>query len=250
MGTVRQARPERSLSMTRKVVLAFLGLATAALLTAPAALAQQAPDSQQYGDDIYGGTDTGAVQQPAGSTGDSATLAKKTAPATTKLHANLTGEAEVPPGDAQASGTADVKVSGGQVCWDVRWTGFAATASHIHKAVKGKAGPIVVPFFKAEQGAVSGQRKQGCTEVSAELAKGIAEHPANYYVNVHDVEFPKGAIRGQLASAGAADVGAQLPNTGSFRSRGLLLLSLSIVAAGSLLLAVGQRRRRPSHVRR
>jgi LPXTG-motif cell wall-anchored protein len=41
-----------------------------------------------------------------------------------------------------------------------------------------------------------------------------------------------------------------LPNTGSFRSKGLMLLGLSIVTAGSLLLAVGQRRRRPSHARR
>lgn len=234
--------------MTRKAraVTAVLALATAAtaLLAGPAAMAQQAGDTQQYGNDIYGGTDSSAAQQPAGSTGDSATVAKKTAAAT-----NLTGEVEVPPGDYSASGTADIKVTAGQVCWDVRWSGFAATASHIHKAAKGKAGPIVVPFFKAAQGTVSGQRKQGCTEVSAELAKGIAEHPANYYVNVHNAEFPKGAIRGQLASAGA-DVGAQLPNTGSFRSRGLLLLSLSIVAAGSLLLAVGQRRRRPVHARR
>lgn len=239
--------------MTRKAraVTAVLALAAAAtaLLAGPAAMAQQAGDTQQYGNDIYGGTDSGAAQQPAGSTGDSATVAKKTAPATTRLHANLTGEVEVPPGDYSASGTADIKVTAGQVCWDVRWSGFAATASHIHKAAKGTAGPIVVPFFKAAQGAVSGQRKQGCTEVSPELAKGIAEHPANYYVNVHNAEFPKGAIRGQLASAGA-DVGAQLPNTGSFRSRGLLLLSLSIVAAGSLLLAVGQRRRHPVHARR
>jgi LPXTG-motif cell wall-anchored protein len=232
--------------MIRKVVIAALALATAAVLTGPAALAQQSSDSQQYGNDVYAGSDQGAstTQQPA----DSATLAKKAAAATTALHTSLVGEVEVPPGDPQASGTADLKVSDGQVCWDVRWSGISPTASHIHKGAKGVAGPIVVPFFKSDQ-PLSGQRKQGCTEVSADLTKAIAQNPGNYYVNVHDAEFPKGAIRGQLASAGA-DVAGQLPNTGSFRSRGLLMLGLSIVAAGSFLLAVGQRRRRPSYARR
>jgi LPXTG-motif cell wall-anchored protein len=235
--------------MIRKVVIAGLAVATAAVLTGPAALAQQSSDSQQYGNDVYAGADQGAsqststTQKPAGG----ATRAKKTAAATTALHTSLVGEVEVPPGDPQASGTADVKVSDGQVCWDVRWSGISPTASHIHKGAKGTAGPIVVPFFKSDQ-PLSGQRRQGCTEVSADLTKAIAQNPGNYYVNVHDTEFPKGAVRGQLG--GAADVAGQLPSTGSFRSRGLLMLGLSIVAAGSLLLAVGQRHRRPGHARR
>ena len=237
--------------MRKRVVVAFVALAAAALMTGPAALAQSASDTQQYGDDVYAGVDQGAstAQQPASNSGnaDSATLAKKTAPAATVLSANLTGAVEVPPGDPDASGTAHIKVSAGQVCFDVSWSGISPTASHIHKAAKGVAGPIVVPFFKSDT-PVSGNRKQGCTEVSADLANGIAQHPANYYVNVHDAQFPKGAIRGQLASAGT-EAGV-LPNTGSFRSKGLMLLGLSIVTAGSLLLAVGQRRRRPSHARR
>jgi LPXTG-motif cell wall-anchored protein len=232
--------------MRRKVVIVLVAFAAAAALSAPAALAQTAGDSQQYGDDVYGGADPGAAQQPAAD--DSATLAKK-AQTQTVLRASLTGEVEVPPGDPQASGSAEVKVSSGQVCWKVSWSsGLSPNASHIHKAAAGTAGPVVVPFFKSDQ-PVSGSSKSGCTEVSAELAKGIAANPANYYVNVHNADYPKGAIRGQLASAGS-DVAGQLPNTGSFRSRGVLLLGLTIVAVGSLLLAVGQRRRRPSHARR
>jgi LPXTG-motif cell wall-anchored protein len=230
--------------MKRKVMIALVAFAALAALTGPAALAQTAGDSQQYGDDIYGGSDPGAAQPAAN---DTATVAKK-AQTQTVLRANLTGQVEIPPGDPQASGSTEVKVSEGQVCWKVSWSsGLSPNASHIHKAATGAAGPIVVPFFKSDQ-PVSGSSKSGCTEVSAELAKGIASNPANYYVNVHNAEFPKGAIRGQLSSAGS-DV-AQLPNTGSFRSRGVLLLGLTIVAAGSLLLAVGQRRRRPSHARR
>ena len=236
--------------MRTKVVVAFVALAAAVALTGPAALAQSATDSQQYGDDVYGSADQNAApSQSASNTGsaDSATLAKKTAPAQTVLSANLTGPVEVPAGDPDATGSTEVKVSSGQVCWKVSWSGISPTASHIHKGAKGAAGPIVVPFFKSDT-PISGSSKQGCTEVSADLAKAIAANPGAYYVNVHDAQFPKGAIRAQLALSGT-EAGV-LPNTGSFRSKGLMLLGLSIVTAGSLLLAVGQRRRRPSHARR
>jgi CHRD domain/LPXTG cell wall anchor motif len=229
--------------MTRKTkaVIAVIAVAAiAALFVAPSAFAQQSSDG--YGEDVYGGNQPAAPSQaPADST-----LAKRTATSWTMLRTSLTGEVEVPPGDSSASGTASVKVSDSQVCFEVKWAGIKATASHIHLAPKGKAGAIVVPFFKSET-PISATSKSGCTEVSATLAKAIANNPSAYYVNVHDTEFPKGAIRGQLAKDSG---GGQLPYTGGNRSRGLLLLSLSVVIAGSMLLAAGQRRRRPVHARR
>jgi CHRD domain/LPXTG cell wall anchor motif len=230
--------------MTRKtkaVVAIIAAAAIAALWVAPSAFAQQSSDG--YGEDVYGGTESNA---PAQAPADNSTVAKKTASNWTMLSTNLTGEVEVPKGDPNASGTASVKVSNSQVCFDVKWSGIKATASHIHLAPKGKAGAIVVPFFKSST-PLSATSKSGCTEVSATLAKAIATNPSAYYVNVHDTQFPKGAIRGQLAKAGS---GSQLPYTGSNRSRGLLLLSLGVVIAGSMLLAAGQRRRRPVHARR
>jgi DNA-binding transcriptional regulator YdaS (Cro superfamily) len=231
--------------MTRKTkaVIAVIAVAAlASLLVAPSAFAQQS-GSDPYGEDVYGGADQGATNPaPADNT-----LAKKAATSWTMLSTNLTGEVEVPPGDSSASGSATIKVSDSQVCFDVKWTGIKATASHIHLAPKGKAGAIVVPFFKADS-PISETRKQGCTEVSATLAKAIANNPSAYYVNVHDTQFPKGAIRGQLAKDSGN--GSALPYTGSNRSRGLLLLSLSVVIAGSMLLAAGQRRKRPVHARR
>jgi CHRD domain-containing protein/membrane anchored protein len=229
--------------MTRKTkaVIAVIAVAAiAALFVAPSAFAQQSSDG--YGEDVYGGNQPAAPSQaPADST-----LAKKAATSWTMLRTRLTGEVEVPPGDSSASGTASVKVSDSQVCFEVKWTGIKATASHIHLAPKGKAGAIVVPFFKS-QTPIGATSKSGCTEVSATLAKAIANNPSAYYVNVHDTEFPKGAIRGQLAKDSG---GSQLPYTGGNRSRGLLLLSLSVVIAGSMLLAAGQRRRRPVHAGR
>ena len=225
---------------TKAVVAVVAAAAIATLVLAPSAFAQS---SGGYGEDVYGGTESQAPAQ-APASGDS-TLAKKAATSWTMLRTSLSGAVEVPPGDKTASGTATVKVSDSQVCYDVRWSGMEATASHIHLAPKGKAGAIVVPFFNADQ-PLNVTRKQGCTEVSATLAKAIRQSPSAYYVNVHSLQFPKGAIRGQLA----ADNGGSLPYTGSNRSKGMLLLSLSVVVAGSLLLAAGQRRGRPGHARR
>jgi len=232
--------------MTRKtkaVVAIVAAAAIATLLLAPTAFAQTSGDG--YGEDVYGGTESQApAQQPA--SGDS-TLAKKTSTSWTMLKTNLTGDVEVPKGDPNASGTASVKVSDSQVCFNVQWSGIKATASHIHLAPEGKAGAIVVPFFKSST-PLSATSKSGCTEVSATLAKAIAGNPSAYYINVHDTQFPKGAIRGQLAKDSGD--GSALPYTGGNRSRTLLLLSLSVVIAGSMLLAAGQRRRRPVHARR
>jgi CHRD domain-containing protein/membrane anchored protein len=225
---------------TKAVVAVVAAAAIASLYLAPSAFAQS---SDGYGEDVYGGSESQAPAQAPAS--PDSTLAKKAASSWTMLRAKLTGGVEVPPGDKNASGTASVKVSDSQVCYDVRWSGMEATASHIHLAPKGKAGAIVAPFFKSDQ-PLNVTKKQGCTEVSATLAKAIKQSPSAYYVNVHSLQFPKGAIRGQLA----ADNGGSLPYTGSNRSKGMLLLSLSVVVAGSLLLAAGQRRRRPGHARR
>ena len=39
----------------------------------------------------------------------------------------------------------------------------------------------------------------GCVDVGRALAKEILKNPADYYVNVHNAEFPGGALRGQLS---------------------------------------------------
>jgi hypothetical protein len=79
----------------------------------------------------------------------------------------------------------------GEVCWTIEVTDVdPITAGHIHKAASTTTGPIVVPFNP-----YSG----GCTEVDDRaLLMDIIVHPSSYYVNVHNLAYPGGALRGQL----------------------------------------------------
>jgi hypothetical protein len=111
----------------------------------------------------------------------------------------LTGAAEVPgPGDPDGSGTAALRLNPGQqeVCFELTVSGIApATAAHIHVGPAGVAGPVVVPLAPPTSGTSS-----GCvTGVDPELIKAIIQNPQAYYVNVHNAEFPAGALRGQLS---------------------------------------------------
>jgi hypothetical protein len=115
----------------------------------------------------------------------------------------LTGAAEVPPADPDASGSASIILNQGlgTVCFDLSWENVDGTvfAAHIHLAPAGVNGPIVVPLFT---GSFAGTDSvSGCVEdVDRDLIKAIRQDPSAYYVNVHSTpDFPGGAIRGQLS---------------------------------------------------
>ena len=109
---------------------------------------------------------------------------------------DLQGEEEVPRlGDLDGSGFAVVVAipEAGLVCYAiVVYDVNPINAAHIHEARRGVAGPVVVPLDPPTNGA-SG----GCVADQAE-ANDIAADPSDYYVNVHNAEFPGGALRGQL----------------------------------------------------
>jgi hypothetical protein len=116
----------------------------------------------------------------------------------TALHATLTGAQEVPPGDPDGRGSAVLILvpSQGRLCYVLQVEGIApAAAAHVHVGPPGTAGPVVVPLAPPTRG-VSG----GCVAASEDLLNAIAANPGNYYVNVHNAEFPGGALRGQLSA--------------------------------------------------
>lgn len=113
------------------------------------------------------------------------------------FHVTMTGSAEAPgPGDPDGSGTAHFRVNPGleQICYTLEVSDIApAAAAHIHVAPVGSPGPVVVPLMPPTDGSSS-----GCAQVERDLARDILMHPENYYVNVHNADFPAGAVRGQL----------------------------------------------------
>ena len=114
------------------------------------------------------------------------------------LAANLKGANQVPKGsgDPDGSGSAFVNVAPGKVCYTIRVQNIKlpATEAHIHKGAKGVNGDVVVTLKPPDQSGISGS----CTAVKPALSKQIQNNPANFYVNIHNKQFPEGAIRGQL----------------------------------------------------
>lgn len=113
------------------------------------------------------------------------------------LTVEMTGAAERPgPGDPDGSGTATFRVNPGtgEVCYTLTVEDIApATAAHVHVAPETSPGPVVIPLAPPTAGESS-----GCAEVARELAMELVRNPENYYVNVHNAEYPAGAVRGQL----------------------------------------------------
>ncbi len=131
-----------------------------------------------------------------------ATAAKKRTEREHDLIAAMSGQEEAPgPGDADGYGAADFRIKGNRICFRIVARNIApGTAAHIHKAPSGQPGDIVVGLFAStpEQSKVP-PRVAGCVKTTRARAKDIARHPGDYYVNVHNADFPGGAIRGQLS---------------------------------------------------
>ena len=114
------------------------------------------------------------------------------------LAAALTGAAEVPgPGRSRRHGRRPAAPQPGPetICYRLTVSGIAppAAAAHIHAGAVGVAGPVVVTLNPPTSGT-----SEACVSVDRSLIKAIRKVPANYYVNVHNAEFPAGVVRGQL----------------------------------------------------
>jgi CHRD domain len=141
-----------------------------------------------------------------------------------RLHANLKGENEVPgpgaPGGASGFARVEVKPGHGTVCFNLRWEEISPpTAAHIHFGTADVAGPIVVGLFMSSESpdqpptlpdTITGVK--GCShhvtippdapfDSAKDLLRNIVANPHEYYVNVHTLDFPGGAIRGQLKTS-------------------------------------------------
>ena len=115
------------------------------------------------------------------------------------LSSSMSGANEVPgPGDPNATGSSRITLNSdtGRVCYIVRTTGLSAppTAGHIHRGAAGTAGPVVIPFKTPRPSGIFA----GCTTADKTLIQSIIDDPSGFYTNVHNAQFPGGAVRGQL----------------------------------------------------
>ena len=119
-----------------------------------------------------------------------------------RLQANLSGAKEVPgPGDPNGRGKARVQLKKDQICFELSWRNIEApTAAHIHSGSREDAGPVVVGLLSVPAPGLGAPVSSvgGCTPADPALIADIRKNPRAYYVNIHNVPFPAGAIRGQL----------------------------------------------------
>jgi len=137
------------------------------------------------------------------------------------LTASLDGRAEVAAGAANKAiagdpnGRGEVYVFGidgdpRTLCYvlNVEKIAFVepGMAAHIHEGAAGSNGPVVVNLARPFDGDSADCLTEG--EIlpngapafpTGKTVAEILEDPADYYVNVHNPEYPGGAIRGQLA---------------------------------------------------
>jgi hypothetical protein len=104
--------------------------------------------------------------------------------------------------NTSGTGTARLQVNSSQqtICSLIHVSGIElpSTAAHIHRGSSGINGPIVVHLAAPNAQGFS----SGCTSAPSAVITALLQHPADYYVNVHNATYPEGAVRGQLAMCG------------------------------------------------
>jgi len=110
----------------------------------------------------------------------------------------LTGDAEgAGLGDPDGGGTAELLIDSvrGRICYVLTVENIApAQLAHIHRSPVGEAGgPIVVQLEAPTDG-----ESERCVALAPAMAESLLSDPAAYYVNVHNADYPGGAVRGQL----------------------------------------------------
>lgn len=103
-------------------------------------------------------------------------------------------------GDPDGFGVADLLID--TTALTIDWNFMTAnislplTGAHIHQNVFGQNGTVVVNF---------GAQLSGSGLYDTDLANIVA-NPTNFYVSLHNADFPNGALRGQIGNALAAPV--------------------------------------------
>jgi hypothetical protein len=98
--------------------------------------------------------------------------------------------------DPEATGSARLTIEGTTIRFRIRTQPNLGkvVATHLHAGASGVNGPMVHELNPG----FTGELLEGSTSVTPEIAAAVVANPAAYYVKLHSLKFPGGAIRGQL----------------------------------------------------
>lgn len=117
----------------------------------------------------------------------------------------MTGDQEVPnPGDVDgfASGILSVDDVTGEIAWNFTFADIAdPTAMHIHGPNGSTGSPAGVFIGLGTSSSGPGLLDGSLTHAPLSDLSLILANPSDFYVNIHNVDFGPGAIRGQLGVA-------------------------------------------------
>jgi hypothetical protein len=134
------------------------------------------------------------------------------------LHTMLDGSAEVDPNDPSAivgdpTGTGEAYVFGIDgdpmtLCYSLTVEGIQLVpvgegiAAHIHEGGRDENGPVVAVLAGPEDCTAADCLTEGeegkFPTGEAGIVQRILNNPTDFYINVHNPQFPAGAVRGQL----------------------------------------------------
>jgi hypothetical protein len=123
-------------------------------------------------------------------------------------HAGTAAQFTVPfSGDQVVSGPGDPDGAGGVFVTLGRKTGtlcfFADTTNistpltvvHLHRGFAGQAGQVIADLHGPS---ATDPDVSGCLNLGSALIRDIMKDPGNYYIDIHNQEFPEGALRAQF----------------------------------------------------
>jgi hypothetical protein len=100
-------------------------------------------------------------------------------------------------GDPNGRGSFSATLDGRTLCYGIQVKNIGdPIAAHIHVGGRRTAGPVVQTLVHPEDGDPGASSE--CVRLSRSLARELRENPRGFYVNVHNVAFGAGAVRGQL----------------------------------------------------
>jgi hypothetical protein len=176
----------------------------------------------------------------------------------------LNADGVATPGEPGATGRFDLRLDSASntICYDITLTGVtgeykspAKTATHIHQAAAGKAGPPRIAFPNPVDAGDGTRTSSGCMQgpfttgimspQNADTGEGftvaqIEADPSAFAADSHTASFAAGAVRGQLTQVpvGGVDTGAGGSATSGVNALPLVAggTAVALAAAGVVLM--------------